>query len=304
MNPLVDIIIVNYNGLADTVECVESLKKCRYDNFEIIIVDNCSTDDSYDNLNYKYSSENNIYIIKSNINNGFATGNNLGIDLAKYHHANYCVLVNNDTIVDPDFLTPLVEFAEKANTPIILTGKILYYYDKKRIWYGGGFFDKYKGTGVHLHGNELDDPQDDQIRSCNFICGCLLFMSLNVVDIIGPLPEEYFLYGEDTDYSLNALKHNIPMFYIPNSIIYHKVSASTKKLSNFSYYYMLRNRFYVISKYEKGLYKISAYAFSMLSIAKGIIKKEYPIRIVRKALKDFNKDNMGMIVVNLNEREK
>lgn len=293
MQGTVGIILVNYNGYEDTKECIESIKKNTYHNYKIIIVDNASPDGSGKLLDNEYSGDKDIIVILNRENAGFSEGNNIGLKYASEEKLDYVLMLNNDTIVDSDFLYKLIKGARKTNFKGLYSGKILYYFDKDKIWFAGGKYNYFKGTASHEGVNENDGKYYNTTRKIEFICGCCIFMSMEIYHQLGNLSDEYFLYAEDLDYSLMAQNKNISMYYIPEARIYHKVSASTSKISILSQYYMIRNRFYIISKFHYGYKKISAYIFTTLWCIKRIIKREFSIPVCKTAISDFITNNMG-----------
>lgn len=290
---LVYIILVNYNGADDTVACISSIKNNEYPNYRIVVVDNKSTDNSIEILVNKYAGDHKVIIVESDYNRGFSGGNNLGINIAISDNADSILLLNNDTIVDPRFLIELVNYVGANEQALMLTGKIMYYNEPNRIWYAGGCYNYVKGTGRHLHGNEIDNGQCDEIKEIDFACGCFIFMNRSGIEKVGLMPEEYFLYGEDVAYSLTAKKNKVKIVYIPKSIIYHKVSSSTAKLSELTTYYVIRNRFYVISRHQTGIQRYIAMVSSTIAAIKGIIKGNYNLSMVIKASKDYMWHRMG-----------
>lgn len=129
-NPLVYIITINWNGIDDTIECLDSLKGITYPNCKIIVVDNGSKNNQAEKIKEKFR---NIELIKNKKNEGFVIANNQGIKLALKNGADYILLLNNDTIIKNDFLNILIEYAEKDNNVGILSPKIIYY-DSEMIW--------------------------------------------------------------------------------------------------------------------------------------------------------------------------
>ena len=158
--PRVYIILLNYNGYKDTIECIESLHKVSYSNFSIVVVDNDSQDNSENILRKQYPQHT---IIQSGSNLGFAGGINIGIQHALCQGADYILLLNNDTIVEPNFLEPLIIEAEKTDGVGIVGGKINYYYSKNKIWSAGGYISELKGCGYHYGKDEVDVGQYDHI---------------------------------------------------------------------------------------------------------------------------------------------
>ena len=152
--PSVCAVVLNWNAYDDTTECIESLMKTEYDNFKIIIVDNASTDGSDEKLSQVYP---NICILNMNNNGGYAAGNNVGILWGIENGFDYILVINNDTIVEPDFLTRLIETIEADPAIGIVTGKVLYYDQKNRIYSAGGKYSKLFCTGIkgNFHENFL-----------------------------------------------------------------------------------------------------------------------------------------------------
>ncbi|MCB5527867.1 MULTISPECIES: glycosyltransferase family 2 protein [Lachnospiraceae] len=243
------VILVNYNGLNDTEECIRSLKQNSYDNYKIIVVDNCSPDDNIYDLKDKW---NDLIIVSSLANEGFAKANNHGIDIALQNGADYVLLLNNDTIVEKDFLENMVVTAQKLAADV-LTCKIMYNYDRTKLWYGGGKIDWKKGYGIHYVSNELKD-----ITEIEFVTGCCMLLKKNVVETL-KLPEDYFMYFEDVDYCVKLREHGFSIFYSPYIKLYHKVSASAGIESPFFVYYWNRNRLIFMKKYRYRVGTLSYY---------------------------------------------
>uniref|UniRef100_UPI00260C60D3 glycosyltransferase family 2 protein n=1 Tax=Blautia sp. TaxID=1955243 RepID=UPI00260C60D3 len=115
MQKKIGIILVNYNGYEDTIECVKSIKKSTYRNYKIIIVDNASPDESGNRLNDKYSNDSDIVVILNKENTGFSEGNNIGLEYIEKEQIDYILMLNNDTVVEPEFLYKLIEGAKETN---------------------------------------------------------------------------------------------------------------------------------------------------------------------------------------------
>lgn len=269
IKPLVYIILVNYKGVEHTIECIDSLKKITYSNYKIIVVDNDSGDNSIEILN-QYKED--IILIESKENLGFSGGNNLGIKYAIDNDADYVLLLNNDTTVKEDFLDELVN---KSKDDIgICIGKILFYYDKNMIWYAGGEINKYKG-GTDTNAFELDRGQFDNDKFITFATGCCMLISKEVINRVGLLREDYFLYFEDTDYCSRILKHGFKIRYCYKSVIYHKESVSTVRGSFNNVYYFNRNRLYFIKNNLEGINKMYSYIYTIgFSLTKSILGKQ------------------------------
>ena len=289
MQRKVGIILVNYNGFADTVDCVNSLKKIIYQNYEIIIVDNASsaqvTADQTDILR-----ENCVYI-ESRENLGFSGGNNLGIERAIADQCDYVCLLNNDTTVEPDFLNVLVAEAESHPEAGILCGKIPYYYEPNKIWYAGGEFDFRKSLASHTSWNEIDSDFSKTTRQITFATGCLMLMPVPVIQKLGGMSEDFFLYAEDTDLCCKVMKAGHTIRYCNAAVIYHKINSSTGTGSPLSQYYICRNGLVIIHRYSTSkLYSYLYYAYRNL---KDIIFGRKKLGIVLRAYKDYFRGNLG-----------
>jgi len=265
------IIIVNYNGQKDTVECLRSLQKIYHKNFSIhiVIVDN--DPENRINILEKDYREINLKIIFSPKNLGFSGGNNLGITEAINNKADYILLLNNDTLVSEDFLEKLIEFAEKNPKFGLISPKIYFAkgfefhkdrYGKedlgKVIWYAGGVMDWKNVIGLHRGVDKVDKGQFDDEEETDFASGCCMLIKKSVIEDIGLLDEKYFLYYEDNDYSIRTKNAGYRIVYQPKSIIWHKNAGSTggsgSKLQD---YYITRNRLLFGNRYASIRSKIA-----------------------------------------------
>ncbi len=282
MMPLVTIIIVNYNGYNDTVECIKSLNNIEYDNFQIIVVDNGST--KSDTASIKYIIDNCCYIF-SDVNLGFSGGNNLGIKYAKENFSpEYYLLLNNDTVVKKDFLSKLVIAAEENKDAGIITGRIYYYDNPMMLWFAGGTFDLEYGIANHVEFNKIDYEKRIPKKEIEFATGCMILVPDKTIEKVGLLDESYFLYSEDADFSRRVRNAGLKIIYEDKSIIYHKVSKSSKSSDNVSYY-MVRNNLILVKQYARK--RKRAYIKFCISIIKAIICSEIELSIAVEAFRDF-----------------
>lgn len=294
-NENICIILVNYNGYDDTVECIKSIENSDYDNYKIILVDNGSKDKNKI-LNDNYI--NNVAdVIISEENLGFSGGNNLGIKYAQEKYdPEYYLLLNNDTVITKDTISNLkkgFDFDSKAG---IITGKIYYFSEPKTIWAAGGKFNFNTGIADQPELGKIDDGvQYENTCEVSFATGCTMLISKQVINTIGYLEESYFLYAEDTDYCCRVLNAGFKIIYVGKALIYHKVSASTGKQSNMQQYYMFRNNCYIIKKYcNKPLY---GYARRIYRTIKEMKYEHYSLRVLYKAWRDFHKGIIGKVEI-------
>ena len=221
----VSIILVNYKNYKDTIKCLDSLKKVMYQNLSIIVVDNNSKDDSFEIL--KEYEDDRIIVMESGFNGGFAFGNNFGIRKALENDSDYVLLLNNDTVVDSDFLMPLLQVAENDKHVGIVTSRIMFYPDTDRIWYAGGKVDWNNLRAIHCGLGEKISEKFSQKSTVDFASGCCMLIPKNTIKEVGLLPEEYFMYYEDMDYCIMVADKGLKIEYVPESVIYHCVSSSS-----------------------------------------------------------------------------
>lgn len=248
MFPKVSIIILNWNGWADTKECLVSLNCVDYDNFEVILIDNGSKEslDFARDIEEQFSNLK-IELILNEENLGFAGGNNQGIKIALEGGAEYVLLLNNDTTVEPDFLKKLIEAGEKNKSYGILGPVIYSSNEPEKIWFAGGQFNWLRTRGSHI----FTEPSDE-LKKVDYITGCCLLVKKEVIEKIGLLSEDYFLYYEDGDWCLRARKAGYLSGLIGLAKIYHKQSHSTQEFSYPYIYYHSRNGLIFSFRYGLG----------------------------------------------------
>lgn len=276
MNKKVSIVLINYNTARDTIECIESLDKVTYDKFDLIIVDNKSKEDDLKKLEIYTKNKKNCTLVKAEKNGGFAYGNNIGIDIAMKRKSDYILLLNSDTEVEEDFLEYLVKTLEEdIERNAIAIGKINYYSNKKKIWYGGGEIDWNKYIGIHYGENQDDFGQFDKKKEITFATGCAMLINANLPINI-KLPEEYFMYFEDVDFCASILEKGYKIIYEPKAVIYHKVGASGGgESSPFTLRWSNRGRFIFMNKYKYKSSKLKFFLTKNYFYATRIIKSIY-----------------------------
>jgi GT2 family glycosyltransferase len=231
--PRVSIIILNWNGLNDTVECLESLKKITYANYEVIVVDNGSTGDDVKVLQERFGGY--IHIIENDRNYGFAEGSNIGIRHALKSGAEYVLLLNNDTTVAPGFLSELMNVAE-SDPMIGLAGpKIYFYHEPNRIWFAGGKISLFSASSNRGR-NLIDEGQFDRVDYVDFISGSCMLIKKSVLETAGLLDPIYFFGIEDVDMSLRTAQAGFKNVFVPTSKIWHKVFSSGIKKPDIPYH--------------------------------------------------------------------
>jgi len=318
-NPRVSIIILNWNGWEDTIECLESLYQITYPNYDVIVVDNGSEDESLEMIRkycqgkirveskfFEYSKENKpikvieyareeaeegggkeeeirdipsnkrLVIIKNEKNYGFAEGNNIGIRYAmKAFNPDYVLLLNNDTVVERGFLSELVNIAE-SDEKIGVVGPRIYFYDRPEIIQSIGVnINFWSGTTNSLGCKKTDSAIIRNVETIDVDCviGACFLMKKEALTVIGLLDPIYFIYNEETDWSLRARMYGYKSICCLKAKIWHKDKASSSKNLEFSIYYPIRNRLLLLRRYARKLQFIfSSIFFSTLYLIV-IIKK-------------------------------
>lgn len=243
--PLVYVVILNWNGWQDTLACVASCRKLTWPNFRILVVDNGSTDGSEAILRERLQD---VEILQSGANLGFAGGNNVGIRHALKAGADYVWLLNNDAEAGPEALTELVGALEADTKAGMASSKIYYHGDPRRIWSAGGLWEGGRLRWRMLGANQLDRGQFDQPGERGTASGCSVLVRARMIEEIGPMDEEYFLYWEDTEWCARAQKEGYTLLFAPTSHVWHKVSSSTREASFSQHYYSTRNGLYFLSR--------------------------------------------------------
>ena len=218
----VNLFVLNWNGRDLTLDCLSSLEKVIYPNVKIHIIDNGSSDNSVVSIRNKFPD---YEIIELAENHGFAKGNNTGFQSVK-QKADYTIFLNNDTIVDPNFIDPLVNELEAISNVKQTAPKIFYEDKKEYIWFAGGIISLWTGVIRHSGIRKKDSSKFSQKRKIDYATGCCVCMRTVDFESIGMFDESFLLYGEDVDLSLRFSNQGGEILFVPESKIWHKVSAS------------------------------------------------------------------------------
>ena len=265
-NPKVFIIVLHYKNWNDTNKCLKSLEGLDYDNFETIVIDNDKE------------------------NRGFAGGNNIGIKQALEKKAKYVLLLNNDTVVEPDFLKKLVEVGENDKQAGIL-GPVIYEHDSNKVHFAGG-----KINWLYTKGRHITITSEQRTMNSDYITGCCLLIKRKVIEKIGLMDEDYFLYFEDVDWCLKARIAGYKCVLVSNSKIWHKVSSGATEGSLSYIYYHFRNGLLLAKRNAPFFIKLLAYFVSFLVYLKQLIKspkKKRWAKAIKLGIKDFYKGRFG-----------
>lgn len=283
------VILLNYKGWEDTILCIDSIKQAKQYP-RIYVVDNASGGVSVAKISSKHPD---IVLIESEVNLGFSGGNNLGIRQALDDGAEVVHILNNDTLVDKNAFTQ--GYNSVHNKKRIAGAKIYYakgfeYHKKQKnkgniFWYAGGEMDWSMAIAKHRGVDEADKGQYDKQVAVNFITGCYMAIPRQVFADIGLLDDKYFLYLEDSDFTLKAIKAGYEAIYNPKIIIHHRNSSTTVAGSPLVDYYMTRNRFLIGVRF--GGFRLVA------ALVKEALTRNWKSPIRRAAFLDFITNSFG-----------
>jgi len=295
-SPLVSIIILNYNAGNLLLNCVDSVFKSTYPNFEVLVVDNISTDNSHVICKEKFEK---IHLIKNKENLGYCEGNNVGIRNAD---GEFIVILNPDTIVEPDWLNHLMsaysKFGEGLYQPKFFS------LNEKLVLQSTGNMLHIFGFGFARDKGKINDKKMESVEKINYASGTCLFTSKIVLDKIGLLDPFLFLYHDDLDLGWRAAQIGINSFYVPQSIIYHAESYSIKWSSK-KFYWLERNRKYcLLTHYSKETYSKMRLSLFLIDVCVWLfyLSKGFLGAKIRAELNIFR--NRKVIKIKYNQLEK
>lgn len=283
----VTLVLLNWNGKDDTLACLKSLQDLSYPNYDIIVVDNGSTDDSVSAIKQGYSD---ITLIETGANLGFAEGNNVGIRYALKQNPEFILLLNNDTVVEADFLDHLIAYAASKDNRGLFGSKINYFDQPDSIWWAGSQWNTETLEFEHIGIDQQDNGAFDQAREIDYVCGCALLIPTNVINKIGLMDPEYFLTYEETDWCYRARHAGYPSYYVPSARIYHKVSASFGGNSSpLQHYFYTRNKLRWAKRHLRFLVFFQLLTRMTMNIACWDRSQPYSLRSLRWNLSNARK---------------
>jgi len=265
MSKKLAIILVNWNSYELTNDTLQSLYQTSYQDYDIICVDNASSDESLNELRKNHS---NIIILTCDQNTGFTGGNNKGMQYAVEHEYAYTLLLNNDVAVESDFLEPLVQALDANENMGAVQPLIYFHHDRTLIWNAGSNFNQWLGITKTIGYNKKDAQQKYRYQNQHFvnkidwITGCAFMVKTEVLKKVGLLYDPFFIYYEDVDLSFRIKNAGYDLGYAPASVIYHIAGMShksTKKtaegyISPKVHYLNARNHIWLLKKYTSVLH--------------------------------------------------
>jgi GT2 family glycosyltransferase len=247
-NPHVAVVVLSFNRCEDTIACLESLRRLRWERLTVFVVDNASTDGTLEAVRRGFPE---IVLIHSDENLGFPEGNNLGLRAAFVAGADYALLLNNDTIADEGLVEALVGEARRRPDAGALCPMITYVDPPDRIWYAGARFDpRAIHNGRHTGYGERDTGQYHAVREIGRATGAAMLIPRAVVEEVGYMDGRLFLQVEDVEWSLRMRAAGYRILFVPHGRVWHHVSvASGGERAPDTAYYEIRNTLEVCSRY-------------------------------------------------------
>ncbi len=237
--PSIAIVVLNWNGKQDTLECIESIQKLQYSNYQTIVVDNDSSDDSVAAIRAKFPE---FTVLQNDRNLGFAGGNNVGIRHALKSDAEFILVLNNDTIISPQLLNELVSAAIQHPDAGFLGARLLYHDRPEIVWFDrakwSASLNHFEYPGQDAHASSLGVA----VHETDYVCGAALFVRADATRQIGVMDERYFLVWEEVDWCYRARKAGWKCIVVPRAVVWHKVGVSFGgEASPLRTYFAIRN---------------------------------------------------------------
>ena len=254
------IITINYNGLEDTCALIETIPF--NDKMEVIVVDNASSKDEATEIGNRFPH---VKVIRSDKNLGFAGGNNLGIQEAR---GKYIFLVNNDTFFKDFNVNTLIERLESSPSIGVVCPKIRFAWENNPIQFAGYTpLSQITVRNKSIGFGEEDQGQYETPHPTPYAHGAAMMLKREMIDKVGLMPEYYFLYYEELDWSMMIKRANYEIWYEPTCTIYHKESQSTGQNSPLRTYYITRNRLLLVKRNWKSFTKYLSYCYLICIVA-------------------------------------
>ena len=279
--PTIFVVILNYNGKDTLIPCLASVYQSNYAQFEVVVVDNNSTDSSFELAKKQFSR---AHFIKSPQNVGFAKGNNLGIRFALEKFADFVLVLNNDAFLQKDTLSKLLQAAQIKEAPAIFNPLILNK-DNQTIWFAGGKIKWFQMKNIHL--TKVITAETYPTQYCT---GCAMLVSKEIFKKIGLFDERYFLYYEDADFSVRAKKSGFGLFVCPSAKVSHAEQSSKNETK---LYWLILSGLLFFSSFGNFFQKSYFFFYFLLRRLKNLYLTTFEpapkVAQIRQVFKDFSK---------------
>ncbi len=297
--PKVIILVLNWSRREETLECLASLLGLEYGNYEIIVIDNASTDGSVAAIEENFPG---VEILRNESNLGFSRGNNVGIEVACKKGADYICLLNNDTVVDAAFLRPLVELGESDRMVGVIGSQVFFQRRPQTVWSEGIGVNGRTGRVLAPLGGRSAEEVGTEIRDWDGVTGAAVLVKREVFEKIGLLDPDYFMYYEDVDFCLRAGRAGYRVSTVPASRVWHKIGSSAKAGGGpVIIYYLIRNHLRLINRHfplasRPGRWlrnsAIIAYNLAWVLTQPKVNKKE-GLKLLREGIRDYFRGEFG-----------
>jgi hypothetical protein len=290
-------VVLTWNGREDTLRCLERLAATTYEPFDVIVVDNASDDGTAEAVRAAWPA---VEVVVSDVNRGFAGGNNLGLARALERGADHVLVLNNDVEVEPGTVTTLVRRAAELDDVGALNPLILFADPPDHIWFAGASFDPRRGYNGRQRGyGRPVGPAYATLAQTDRACGAAMLLPRAVLERVGLFDEELFLYAEDTEWSLRARAAGLRLYVTPDARVVHRVSASSGgESAPATIYYGLRNTLTVCERHaplgragstRRRLVMAAAHAVQALLSH----RRRAGLRAVREGIRDARAGRLG-----------
>jgi GT2 family glycosyltransferase len=249
VNPLVYVIVLTYNHVDVTLTCLESINALTYPNYEIVVVDNGSVDNTPEIVRQEFPE---LYLLANQYNLGFAGGVNVGIKYALWKNADYILLLNNDTIVTIDLLDKLIAKSKCLPDIGLLGPRITYYNEPAKTWFVGGMKSRFTNELIDLNSKMNVLTFDERIFEVDYLYGTAVLISREVFKKIGLFDEVFFMYNEDLDFCIRAKTAGFKLITVPNAVVKHLIETSSGQNSAFLNYHKTRSNVIFNCKHTHG----------------------------------------------------
>ena len=296
--PMVCTVVLSWNRREDTLECLRSLSRITDPETSLVLVDNGSSDGTGEAVKEEFPG---IELMETGENLGYAGGNNVGIRRALELGADYVLILNNDTIVAPEFLREMLAVASRSERIGFVSPKIYFQDPPDLLWFAGARFSAWCGYGRMTGYRERDRGQYDQIREIDRPCGCAVLVSRRLCEEAGLMDPSLFLYVDEIEWMLRAKKKGFKAFFAPKAVVWHKVSATVGHENHpDAFYYGVRNTLYALNTHEpassalhgclRNLLIGTTFLFSTFNLGSGAWEG---IRATWEGVRDYKRSEMG-----------
>lgn len=268
------VVIPTYNRSEDLHACLESLVSAGLDEAQIVIMDNCSVDDTVERVQQEFP-ETVLFALESNL--GATGASNIGFNFALEQGAQFVLRLDSDTVVNPDFLKPLLQAAFDDPQIGIVAPKIYYYQPPDEIWYAGAEAHLWHFGAIRTHRYEKDAPRNSSPREVDYAWGAAMLIKRQVLEKTKGFDTDFFVYYEELDFCRRVQKLGYKIFYEPQSKIWHKVGSSANNA--WTAYHWNRSKMLFFKKHAKNTpHRVALVAYAFLYAFFDEVMKVFALR--------------------------